>query len=70
MFVGARCLLSRGAMALDLGDADTGRDHMQRFLRAVPAKDVLDRAAGLELLVQAHVLLGDRHEAEAALQQL
>jgi LuxR family maltose regulon positive regulatory protein len=70
MFVGTHCLLSRGTMALDLGDACAGCDHVQRFLRAVPAEDLLDRAAGLELLVQAHVLLGDRHEAEAALQEL
>jgi LuxR family maltose regulon positive regulatory protein len=70
MFVGTHCLLSRGTMALDLGDAGGGRDHLQRFLRAVPAEDLLDRAAGLELLVQAHVLLGDRHEAGAALQEL
>jgi len=70
MFVRTHCLLSRGALALDLGDAEAGRDEVLRFLRAVPAENLLDRAAGLELLVQAHVLLGGRHEAETALQQL
>lgn len=70
MLVGKRCLLSRAAMALDLGNADTGRDHVQRFLRAVPAEDLLERAAGLELLVQTHLMLGQRHEAEAALREL
>lgn len=70
MFVGTHCLLSRGAMALDLGDAEAGRDQLLRFLRAVPEDDLLDRVAGLELLVQVHVQLGERHEAETALQQL
>ena len=70
MFVGTHCLLSRSALALDRGDADAGRDKVLRFLRVAPAEDLLDRAAGLELLVRAQVLLGDSHEAEVALQQL
>lgn len=70
MLVGKRCLLSRAIIALALGDADAGRDHVQRFLRSVPAEDLLERASGLELLVQAHVMLGDRREAEATLQEL
>lgn len=70
MFVGKRCLLRRGALALELGNAEAGCDHIQRFLRSVPAEDLLERAAGLELLVQAHVMLRDRHRAEATLQEL
>jgi DNA-binding CsgD family transcriptional regulator len=70
MFVGKRCLLLRGAMALELGNADAGCDHIQRFLRSVPKEDLLERVAGLELLVQAHVMLRDRHRAEATVQEL
>jgi tetratricopeptide (TPR) repeat protein len=46
MFVGKRCLLLRGAMALELGNADAGCDHIQRFLRSVPKEDLLERVAG------------------------
>jgi DNA-binding CsgD family transcriptional regulator len=70
MFVGKRCLLLRGAMALELGNADAGCDYIQRFLRSVPKEDLLERVAGLELLVQAHVMLRDRHQAEATVQEL
>ncbi|RWM87064.1 MAG: LuxR family transcriptional regulator [Mesorhizobium sp.] len=70
MFVGTRCLLSRTAIALDLGNPVAGLDHVQRFLRAVPAGNLLERAAGLELLVRAHAMLGDCREAEAALREL
>jgi DNA-binding CsgD family transcriptional regulator len=70
MFVGKRCLLLRGAMALELGNADAGCDYIQRFLRSVPKEDLLERVAGLELLVQAHVMLRDRHRAEATVQEL
>jgi LuxR family maltose regulon positive regulatory protein len=70
MLVGNRCLLGRAAMALDQDNAETGRDFAQRCLRAIPAEDLLERAAGLELLVQAHVMLGNSSEANAALQEL
>ena len=70
MLVSKRCLLRRAVIALDRGDADTGRDHTQRFLRSIPVEDLLERVAGLELLVRADVMLGNRREAETTLKEL
>lgn len=63
-------LLGRAALALELGDAESGIDYAGRFLRAIPMEDRLERAAGLELLVRAHCALGNLAEAEESLQEL
>lgn len=64
------CLLGRATLALERGDAETARDLAKRFLRAVPAEVRLERAAGLELLVCAHAILGNGQEASEALREL
>jgi ATP/maltotriose-dependent transcriptional regulator MalT len=65
-----RCLLGRSALALERDDAEAARDLAERFLRALPADVRMERAAGLELLIHAHVALGNAAKADQALQQL
>jgi DNA-binding CsgD family transcriptional regulator len=64
------CLLGRAALALEREDAEAAVELAERFLRAVPAEVRLERAAGLELLVRAHVALGNTPRAEEALTEL
>ena len=70
MLAGNLCLLGRAALALERDDAEAALDLAGRFLRAMPVEDRLERAAGLELLVRAHVALGDSQMAAEALQEL
>jgi DNA-binding CsgD family transcriptional regulator len=70
MLAGNLCLLGRAAMALELDDAEAALDLAGRFLRAIPAEDRLERAAGLELLVRAHAALGNGQKADEARQEL
>lgn len=64
------CLLGRAALALERDDAEAALELAERFLRAVPAEVRLERAAALELLVRAHVALGNSRKAEKALTEL
>jgi DNA-binding CsgD family transcriptional regulator len=64
------CLLGRAALALERDDAEAACDLAERFLRAVPAEVRLERAAGLELLIQAHVALENIGKADEALREL
>jgi LuxR family maltose regulon positive regulatory protein len=70
VLAGNRCLLGRATMALEMEDAEAALDLAGRFLRTVPVEDRLERAAGLELLVRAHVALGDSEKADDALREL
>jgi len=63
-------LLGRGAIALDREDAVTAADLLERFLRRTPSDNWNGRAMALELLVRAHLLLGNRPEAEEAASSL
>jgi ATP/maltotriose-dependent transcriptional regulator MalT len=63
-------LLGRAAIALDRGDSAAAADLLQRFLRRTPPDNWNGRARGLELLVRAHVALGQSAQAEAALREL
>ena len=62
--------LGLGSLALDRGDARMAADFAERFLRRFPTGNRIERAAGLELLVRAEVLLGRRREWSAALEEL
>ena len=63
-------LLSRGALALDRGDAATAIDYAQRFMRRISDEDQAEHVFGLDLLLRAHLLRGDLPAAEDALAQL
>ena len=63
-------LLGRAALALDQGDPTTAVDSTERFLRGVGSEDQNERAAGLELLVRAHVALGHHEHAAETLRAL
>jgi len=56
-------LLGRAALALDQGDAKTAADLAERFLRALPVENRLDRSTALELLALAQIALGDGDQA-------
>jgi tetratricopeptide (TPR) repeat protein len=62
--------LGRAAMALDAGDLETALDLVARFFRRLAPGDRLGRAPGLELLVRAQAILGNREQAAAALAEL
>jgi DNA-binding CsgD family transcriptional regulator len=64
------CLLGRATLALEREDAEAAAELADRFLRAVPAQLRPERAPGLELLVRAHVALGNSRRAEEALIEL
>lgn len=70
MLAGHLAILGHAAMALDRGDAVTATDLAERFLRAIADEDRLERAVGLEVLLRARLALGDRAEAEKALDEL
>jgi DNA-binding CsgD family transcriptional regulator/tetratricopeptide (TPR) repeat protein len=63
-------LLGRGAIAWDRGDAATAGDLLERFLRRTPPDNWNGRATALELLVRAHLALGQRAGAEDAAAEL
>ncbi len=65
-------LLGRAAMLLDSprADAEGGSRLVERYLRQLPAHEVLDRVPGLVLLVRARLALGERAAAGEARQEL
>jgi LuxR family transcriptional regulator, maltose regulon positive regulatory protein len=62
-------LLSAAALALDDDDAAAAIDTANRYLRSV-AEARMDRAAGLEVLVEAYTRAGNAVEAGVAAQEL
>jgi LuxR family transcriptional regulator, maltose regulon positive regulatory protein len=64
------CLLGRAQLALCRSDVAAAVDLGERFLRAVPPDNRLERVAGLELLIPALVARGDRERAAVLLAEL
>jgi LuxR family transcriptional regulator, maltose regulon positive regulatory protein len=64
------CLLGRATLALADGQMDTAVDLTQRFLRAMPEENRMERFAGLELLLLAQVQRGDREGAQQTLAEI
>jgi DNA-binding NarL/FixJ family response regulator len=62
--------LGRAELAFDRNDMRAAADLAARYLRRVELHNRTDRAAGLELLVRAHVSLGDLDGARTALAEL
>lgn len=64
------CLLARAVLALEMGDAETAVDLAERFLRAIPQENILERFDGLELLVLALAADGAAERAQVALAEM
>src|SRR5262245_21999567 len=62
--------LGRAEIAFDRGDMRAAADLANRYLRRVELHNRTDRAAGLELIVLAHVGLGELDAARTALAEL
>jgi DNA-binding CsgD family transcriptional regulator len=62
-------VLTDAAIALDRGDAAGAADGAARYLRLVEGAKT-ERAAGLELLAEAHAAAGDADAADAAAREL
>jgi LuxR family transcriptional regulator, maltose regulon positive regulatory protein len=60
----------RAAVMLDRGDAQEAADIAERYLRAVPVDDLLERADGLEVLAAATAALGELDRAAEAAAEL
>jgi tetratricopeptide (TPR) repeat protein len=65
-----RALLGRAELALETGKPKSAVELVERFFRRLLPVERMERGAGLELLVRAHPLLGNRREVEAALKEL
>jgi ATP/maltotriose-dependent transcriptional regulator MalT len=65
-----RALLGRAELALETGKPKSAVELVERFFRRLLPVERMERGAGLELLVRAHALLGNRREVEAALKEL
>lgn len=63
-------LLGLGELCLDRDEVPAALDRAQQYLREVPVEAGTLRAGGLELLVRAHVSLGDQVAAAAAAEEL
>jgi len=62
--------LGRGELALERGDTRAAADESERYLRRIPARNRVDRVAGLELLVRARTGMGDLAGASTALAEM
>ncbi|MCD6032672.1 MAG: regulatory protein LuxR [Thermomicrobiales bacterium] len=63
-------LIGRAALALDQGDPTTAMDFAERFLRGLPAGDLVERIDGLELLARAQAARGDHAQAAQSMDEL
>lgn len=61
------CLLGRAALSLAQGDVEMAVDLAERFLRAIPKENRMERLGGLELLILAQAARGDQAQALATL---
>jgi LuxR family maltose regulon positive regulatory protein len=62
--------LGRAGLALDSGDIQSASDLVERFLRQLPADDLLGRVDGLLLALRVRAALGRIDDARGALAQL
>jgi ATP/maltotriose-dependent transcriptional regulator MalT len=62
--------LGRAALAYDAGDLLSASDLAERFLRQLPAENLLERIDGLELALRLDCALGRLDQAREALAQL
>jgi LuxR family transcriptional regulator, maltose regulon positive regulatory protein len=62
--------LGRAMVAFDRGDLKAAADLSDRYLRKLPLQNRTERAAGLELLCRAQIELGNRVDAQKALEEL
>lgn len=62
--------LARAELALCRGDVEAALDWAERFLAVIPAEAWMERAAGLEVLVQARIALGAREEGRETAEEL
>lgn len=60
-----QALLGRAALALDRGDSSAALEWADRYLRRLPREAQTQRAAGLEVLLRARLVLGDPTAADA-----
>lgn len=67
---GESTLYGRAMMALVQEEWDTAANLAQRFLRALPVENRLERLIGLELLIQAQAKKGNVAQAQVALAEL
>jgi ATP/maltotriose-dependent transcriptional regulator MalT len=58
------------AVELDRGDPAKAVELAERYLRAIPPDDVVERPDGLDVLARARIALGDADRAEAAADEL
>jgi DNA-binding CsgD family transcriptional regulator len=63
-------LAGRAALALDKGRPDEAVELVERFLRRFPDRNRVERGAGLELAVRAHLRLADHERAGEAVEEL
>jgi DNA-binding CsgD family transcriptional regulator len=63
-------LLVRAAIDLDRADARAAAETAERYLRRVGETDRFERVPALELLVRAHVALGDATASRAAVEEI
>jgi DNA-binding CsgD family transcriptional regulator len=63
-------LAVRSNLLLEGGDPRAAVDTAEAFLRSIPDRSSLERAPALEVLVRAHVALGDEVAARSALAEL
>ncbi|HEX3271204.1 MAG TPA: LuxR C-terminal-related transcriptional regulator [Ktedonobacterales bacterium] len=63
-------ILGRAMLALDQGDAITGVELAERYLRRLPKENMAERAPGLEALIHAQAQNGNLASAQAALEEL
>jgi DNA-binding NarL/FixJ family response regulator len=62
--------LGRGELAMERDDYRAAADEAERYLRRVPARNRVDRVAGLDLLVRAGTASGDLDRAKIALAEM
>jgi LuxR family maltose regulon positive regulatory protein len=63
-------ILGLAEVALERGAAENAADLAERYLRRFPDRNRIERCAGLEVAVRAHLLLQAPERAEAALTEL
>jgi LuxR family maltose regulon positive regulatory protein len=63
-------LLGRAELAFDQGEKRVAAEQADRYLRKLPERNLIDRAAALELLIRASTDLNERERARTALAEL